>query len=85
MQVFFEASCGQAAADIIGELVDIVVECALALVLDDAALPPLAHLGGILTPATALGEVLVKRLENTGRIWFESEVVHTEGVERRKE
>ncbi|KAI0800123.1 hypothetical protein C8Q74DRAFT_393402 [Fomes fomentarius] len=63
----------------------IVVECALALVLDDAALPPLAHLGGILTPATALGEVLVKRLENTGRIRFESEVVHSEGVERRKE
>ena len=52
-----------------------IAECALAFVLDDASLPPSARLGGILTPSTAFGDVLVRRLEATGRIHFESEVL----------
>nr|VWO99198.1 Uncharacterized protein [Ganoderma boninense] len=50
-------------------------ECALALALDDAALPPHAHIGGVLTPATALGSVLVSRLEAAGLVQFESQIV----------
>ncbi|GAA5832119.1 hypothetical protein JCM11251_004246 [Rhodosporidiobolus azoricus] len=50
-----------------------IAECALALVKDIDRLPPLAKHGGFLTPATALGEVLVERLEKTGRFSFELE------------
>lgn len=52
-----------------------VVECALALLFDSASLPPLTHGGGFLTPASAFGDVLVKRLERTGRMKFESKVL----------
>jgi short subunit dehydrogenase-like uncharacterized protein len=44
-----------------------------------ADLPALARKGGILTPATAFGDVLVTRLEETGRFQFESQVVGTNG------
>jgi hypothetical protein len=53
-----------------------ISECALSLVLEPRnALPALGKLGGVLTPATALGDVLVKRLESTGRFRFESKQV----------
>ncbi|KAM0756386.1 NAD(P)-binding protein [Meredithblackwellia eburnea MCA 4105] len=47
-----------------------ITECALALALDYERLPPMAHAGGPLTPATALGDVLVERLEKTGYFTF---------------
>ncbi|KAM0793200.1 hypothetical protein ACM66B_000670 [Microbotryomycetes sp. NB124-2] len=51
-----------------------IAECALAFVEDFDRLPPAAHAGGFLTPATAFGPVLVERLEKTGYFSFESEV-----------
>ncbi|TFK50767.1 hypothetical protein OE88DRAFT_1659822 [Heliocybe sulcata] len=59
-------------------------EGALALVLERHNLPALAHQGGILTPMSALGEVLIRRLESNGRFDFESEVILTEREESRK-
>ncbi|RPD70404.1 hypothetical protein L226DRAFT_227179 [Lentinus tigrinus ALCF2SS1-7] len=61
-----------------------ISECALALALDDASLPVTARLGGVLTPATAFGDVIVRRLEATGHIHFESEIVRG-GDESRKD
>ncbi|KAI0645103.1 Saccharopine dehydrogenase-domain-containing protein [Trametes meyenii] len=52
-----------------------ISECALGLLLDDASLPFTARPGGVLTPATALGEVIVRRLEATGQMRFETEIV----------
>ncbi|KAK4054864.1 hypothetical protein OIV83_000788 [Microbotryomycetes sp. JL201] len=51
-----------------------IAECALAFVQDFDRLPPAAHRGGFLTPATAFGPVLVERLEKTGYFAFTSEV-----------
>ena len=44
-----------------------------------AGLPALAYQGGILTPVTAFGDVLITRLKDSGRFDFESHVV-TDGV-----
>jgi len=52
----------------------LIVEGALTIVHDHDRLPPIAQRGGFLTPATALGEVYVKRLEATGHFHFETEV-----------
>jgi short subunit dehydrogenase-like uncharacterized protein len=46
--------------------VKMLCECALALALDRDILPGAPHLGGILTPATAFGLVLSRRLEAAG-------------------
>ncbi|EPQ55373.1 hypothetical protein GLOTRDRAFT_116281 [Gloeophyllum trabeum ATCC 11539] len=61
-----------------------IAEGALALVLDKKDLPALAQQGGILTPMSALGDVLIRRLEGTGRFEFESEVVLAPNEESRK-
>lgn len=61
-----------------------IVESALAILLDKASLPALANQGGILTPASALGEVLVRRLEATGRIQIESTVVRPGDTEESR-
>ncbi|KAG7091287.1 hypothetical protein E1B28_010335 [Marasmius oreades] len=50
-----------------------MAECALAL-LDPESLPERARRGGILTPATAFGDVLVKRIEDNGRFIVKREV-----------
>ncbi|KAF8483876.1 NAD-P-binding protein [Russula ochroleuca] len=50
-----------------------VVESALTLLLDE--LPPLAARGGVLTPMTALGDGLIRRLRANGRIEIETAVV----------
>ncbi|KAI5481429.1 saccharopine dehydrogenase / Homospermidine synthase family protein [Pseudohyphozyma bogoriensis] len=50
-----------------------IVESALAIVQDEDRLPPLARQGGFLTPATALGNVLVERLEATQQFSFTTE------------
>jgi hypothetical protein len=56
-----------------------IAECALALALEKDALPPLGRTGGVLTPASALGDVLVRRLEATGRFAFTSERLDAAG------
>ncbi|KAH9485646.1 Putative trans-acting enoyl reductase [Psilocybe cubensis] len=40
------------------------------------SLPPLAQKGGVLTPVTAFGDVLIQRLEESGRFEFSSSVVN---------
>lgn len=55
-----------------------LAESALALVLptpEGTALPPLAQLGGVLTPATGMGQVLVERLRRSGKVIIDSRVV----------
>jgi len=39
------------------------------------SLPPLAHSGGLLTPATALGDILIQRLVKTGKFTVDTEVL----------
>ncbi|ORX39430.1 hypothetical protein BD324DRAFT_619686 [Kockovaella imperatae] len=48
-----------------------IVEAALSLILpppSDTKLPPLASKGGVLTPSTALGMVLIERLNQSGKV-----------------
>jgi short subunit dehydrogenase-like uncharacterized protein len=53
-----------------------ISESALALLLTPpSSLPALARTGGVLTPMSALGDMLIERLRRTGRFEFESEVV----------
>lgn len=49
-----------------------ISECALAIANDYDRLPALARDGGFLTPSTAFGDILVKRLEATGTFSFET-------------
>lgn len=51
------------------------VESSLSILLDFDKLPKLGQEGGILTPMSALGDVLVARLERTGRFVQDSEVL----------
>lgn len=51
------------------------VESSLSILLDFDKLPKLGQEGGILTPMSALGDVLVDRLERTGRFVQHSEIV----------
>ncbi len=50
-----------------------VVESALTLLLDE--LPPLGAGGGVLTPMTALGDSLIRRLRANKRIEIETGLV----------
>ena len=61
-----------------------ISESALAILLNHDELPDIAKEGGVLTPASALGDVLVRRLEASGRFLIESEVVLGPGDESRK-
>ncbi|KAI8978341.1 Saccharopine dehydrogenase-domain-containing protein [Trametes punicea] len=61
----------------------LIAECALGLLLDDDELPVTARPGGVLTPATALGEVIVRRLQATGRIQLESEILKSAEESRK--
>ncbi len=49
-------------------------ECALAL-LHPETLPEMALRGGVLTPATACGEAILKRLNTTGLFEVESRLL----------
>ena len=49
------------------------------------ALPPLAREGGILTPMTAFGDVLLERLEETGRFEFSSSIIGDDNAQGRKD
>ncbi|KAJ7133739.1 Saccharopine dehydrogenase-domain-containing protein [Mycena crocata] len=63
----------------------IISEAALSLVLAaPGALPAIGRRGGVLTPATALGDVLVERLAASGRVTFESKVVTARPPEGKK-
>ncbi|KAI0785720.1 NAD(P)-binding protein [Abortiporus biennis] len=53
------------------------VESALSILLQHDQLPSLGRQGGVLTPMSALGNVLIQRLKNTGLYTFESEVVES--------
>lgn len=58
-----------------------LAESALALVLPapkGTSRPPLAKAGGLLTPATAMGDVLVERLRKSGKFQITSEVLSEE-------
>ncbi|KAG1851335.1 Saccharopine dehydrogenase-domain-containing protein [Suillus subalutaceus] len=59
-----------------------ISECALALALDGASLPRISIGGGIMTPMTAFGDVLVERLRRSGHVDIESELLV--GTEARK-
>ena len=50
-----------------------ISEAALALTFDTDKLPTLARTGGVLTPMSGLGNVLIERLKETGRFEFSSE------------
>jgi len=67
-----------------------ISECALAIALERDNLSRMAQEGGILTPATAFGDVLIRRLEASGSFSFESHVITPEvdctlGEEERKQ
>ena len=49
------------------------------------ALPPLARKGGVLTPMTAFGDVLLRRLEETGKFKFSSSIVGEDSAQGRKD
>jgi len=49
-----------------------LAESALALTLDHERLPPMGKEGGVLTSATALGDVLADRLVKTEKIHIET-------------
>ncbi|KAJ7176765.1 Saccharopine dehydrogenase-domain-containing protein [Mycena filopes] len=58
----------------------LISEAALTLALTPASkLPVMARRGGVLTPATALGDPYVERLVASGRVTFESKIVNAEG------
>jgi short subunit dehydrogenase-like uncharacterized protein len=60
-----------------------LTESALAL-LDASQLPVFARGGGVLTPVTGLGDVIVKRLEESGRFTFESEILEVGESRKRR-
>ncbi len=49
-----------------------LAESALALTLDHDLLPPMGKEGGLLTPATAMGDVLVDRLRKSEKLHIET-------------
>lgn len=60
-----------------------VSESALALLLNYDSLPSLGRQGGVLTSMSAMGDVLIERLKDTGRFKFESSVLRKDGVKTR--
>ncbi|KAI0061950.1 NAD-P-binding protein [Artomyces pyxidatus] len=61
-----------------------VSESALAILLQKDQLPALAARGGVLTPMTALGDVVLTRLQSTGRFDYSSMVVDKNQAEGKK-
>jgi short subunit dehydrogenase-like uncharacterized protein len=60
-----------------------ISEAALALALEHDKLPAMGKEGGVLTPMTAFGDVLVERFRRSGRFEIESEII-VGGEESRK-
>ena len=61
----------------------LIAECALSLVLEADHLPAFAKRGGVLTPMTAFGDVLIERLRASGRMTIESEVILADADRKR--
>ena len=61
-----------------------ISESALTLLLARDALPELGRRGGVLTPMTAMGDALIERLEKSGRVTVQSEIVPPSDGEDRK-
>ena len=55
-----------------------IAECAMTCVRAHNKLPALAQQGGFLTPATALGDALLERLEATGTTTIEKQVIRND-------
>ncbi|KAH9823430.1 hypothetical protein DFH28DRAFT_1103531 [Melampsora americana] len=55
-----------------------IAECAVTVIKSFEELPPLAKFGGVLTPATALGEALRQRLESIQIIKTKTEIIKDE-------
>ena len=58
----------------IGPITVFAAEAALALLAPRESLPAVARAGGVLTPMSALGTNLIRRLSASGRCEFESNV-----------
>lgn len=56
-----------------------VSESALSLLLEFDKLPPLGQRGGLLTPMSGLGDVLINRLTASGRFEFEYGRIKADG------
>lgn len=66
----------------------LLTECALSLILPPpkgTTLPPLSRRGGVLTPSTAFGQVLIERLRRTGVAAIESEIVNFTSIDSKKD
>ncbi|KIM68134.1 hypothetical protein SCLCIDRAFT_1209538 [Scleroderma citrinum Foug A] len=61
-----------------------ISESALALVLNKDSLPPFGRRGGVLTPMTAFGDVLIQRLNACGRISIESAILPTDEEKKHR-
>ncbi|KAH9823431.1 hypothetical protein DFH28DRAFT_1049157 [Melampsora americana] len=55
-----------------------IAECAVTVIKSFEELPPLARFGGVLTPATALGEALRQRLESIQLIKIKTDIIKDE-------
>lgn len=55
-----------------------ISESALSILLSFSDLPLLGRQGGVLTPMSALGDVLIGRLTESGRFEFESGLLQDE-------
>ena len=53
-----------------------ISESALSILLSHDKLPALAQTGGVLTPVTAFGDVLIERLMGSSRFEFTSHIIH---------
>ncbi|KAJ3823363.1 Saccharopine dehydrogenase-domain-containing protein [Lentinula raphanica] len=60
-----------------------MAESALALLLNTEELPPLAKQGGVLTPAIALGDAVVKRLQEYANFDITCEVIEGDAESRK--
>ncbi|KAH0828998.1 Saccharopine dehydrogenase-domain-containing protein [Lanmaoa asiatica] len=60
-----------------------IAECALCLALEADRLPAFAKRGGVLTPMTAFGDVLIERLKVSGRITIESEAILADAIRKQ--
>lgn len=60
-----------------------ISESALAILLDHDKLPTLGRRGGVLTSMSALGDVLLNRLTDTGRFTFTSGLIDEEAKKTR--
>lgn len=60
-----------------------MAESGLALLLNREELPALSRKGGVLTPAIAFGDAVVKRLQESGKFDIRCEVITGSGESRK--